>query len=325
MKNPCKQSKQRGISVRVCTKSSNSEASKDSMIDNIKMYAIGVSAIIAHEFAIVGRLKLFGIRDNQDGRIYKYERVFQNLKFTFMPNSDNRLQISNSLQKAATGNNYMPSKLSDLNLILESISMLTGISMDRFKITNMEVGFAFKVPFEIRSFLNNFSYYSTILPTPLKKGIRDYGLKYFLSEYSIKLYDKSWLVKQSGENIKISSNIIRVEVNLKKDKLHNIINSASMLTNENTLNSLYVTLKDMINKIAMLDDIDISHLNKNELMLYFAGGNIEYWNRMKSLNNDAQKYLRKKYRITLDSCIKKNHKQIFINQLEKAFQYFIYN
>lgn len=296
------------------------------MIDHIRMYATSVIAeFITDKSVVVGQLTLFAIRDSRDGNVYKYEREFQNLNFIFFPNSDNRFEISNSLQKSATENNYMPSKLTDLMSVLNSISELTEIGMDKFKITRMEVGFAFQVPFNVMKFLNNFSYYSTILPTPMKKGSRDYGLKYFLSEYSIKLYDKSWHVKQSGENIRIPSNIIRVEITLKKDKLHKIIDSASMLASENTLVSLYTTLRGMINKITILDDVDTSHLNKEDLMLYFAGENIDYWNKMKSLNNDAQKYLRKKYREVVSSCIRNDFKQTLIKCLDEAFEYFMNN
>lgn len=296
------------------------------MIDCIRMYATNVEARKStRDSMIVGDLELFGIRNSRDGMVYKYELEFQNLKFTFIPSDDALLKISNSLQKAATGNNYMPSKLTDLIFVLESITRLTKVSLDRFIITSMEVGFSFRVPFEVTNFLSNFSYYSTTLPTAMKEGVHDYGVKYYLSHYSIKLYDKSWEVRKKGENPNVPLDIIRVEVNLKRTKLHDLVRVASMLGDVNTLKLLYTSLNKMIDKIVILDSVDTSHLDKRDLMLFFAGENIEYWKRMKSLNNDAQKYLRKKYREIINSCVKKDFKQTLLKCLDGAFEYFMNN
>lgn len=296
------------------------------MIDNIKS-AVSISVDDLQyennrEFVKLGQLKFVAVRSKKEGfDILKYECEVRNLLFTIR---DNQLTISNSLHKFAKGNNHSDFKLSELISAIGEIEDLTGISAKFFNIRKLEFGLNISTKNPGTEYLSSFSDFKTREYDKMKSLGFWYGIKYHLSEYNLKIYDKSEHQKRV-EKIKTIPKILRFELQFNKSRAMPETITLEDLKNIQKLKALFLHFIKQINLVNTCVDEDFSLLKPRERELYFAAKNSKFWESEKKLNKSTEKSKRRKYKMLQSKVSPKNIIHEFTDLLTEKFNFLINN
>jgi hypothetical protein len=188
------------------------------MIDNVSLSIDVGECVLAPEkvddVLVVGNLEFFGCRNRRDLRTYTYKAQEANLLFTL---ANQTLRINNSLHKFIAGENYTDFSASQLKTAVEKIEELTGMASEKMLLHTCELALNIETELPANEYLDKFSMYRFKEFDKMRDGSVIYGIKCILSEYSIKIYDKTLQVKlQSGKVI--DRNIMRFEVQYQKSR-----------------------------------------------------------------------------------------------------------
>ena len=225
------------------------------MIDRIKFYITDVDFDSVEE-----RLGLhpYGIAKDES---INYKGKIGHLNVAY---KGTRLEIEGSLHKYAHGNNYDLFTYEEAKVVLVKLSEITGISLDRFIVSSIELGVNLIMNKEPKSYFNilhSYKHNSFIPMSPLKRTNKLMGCKCKLSEYEIKFYDKTFEYIQSEkipvlERGKVPVNILRYEIMLTRKQL--TYNGFKNVTGKNLLSPLHYgkfkrLLKKLFVKIVMTE------------------------------------------------------------------------
>lgn len=241
------------------------------MIDRIIFYIKDVDFD-----SIEGRLGLEPAGIAKDESI-RYTAKLKNLNLTYI---GRRLQIAGSLHKFIKGNNYSLLTYEEAMRALIELSEYVGISLERFVVSQMELGLNISMDKTIGKYLelpHSYKGHPFIYMSPLKGTSQLKGCKCVLSEYTIKFYDKTFEVIKSCKVPKeerdiIPTNMLRYEIALSRKQLKN--EGFMNVTGKNLLSKLhYIRFKKLMNKMfdnVILNDMSINYsfLSEDEIKSY---------------------------------------------------------
>lgn len=192
---------------------------------------------------------------------FKYSSTLNNLKISY---AGRQLRISGSLHKYAKGNNFSLFTYDEAKKVLIELEGIVGIPLERFIVSNIELGLNLEMDKEVMEFLSIFHSYKShdfIPMTPLKGSSKIHGRKCVLSEYIIKVYDKTFESKRNAHirSAEIPTNLLRYEIQLSRKNLKAL--GFTNVTGKNLLSPLHYTrfkrlMKNIFDKIVFDETLD---------------------------------------------------------------------
>lgn len=266
----------------------------------------------------VGNLVLFAVRDPGNNTIVRYQRKVENLMVTL---NHSQLKISNSIHKFIEGENHSDFTFTKLIKSIEKIELLTGIPSNKFKINKLEFAINIQVEQNPTSYLHFFRRYKKYENDKMRHKNQWYGVKWPLTDYALKVYDKTFEVKKNM-GVDIGDNILRFEIQYHRSRVIPDVNTLGDLKDKNVILVIFKDFFKKISKISIFDFEDYSELNSRERELYFAGNNPMFW-RVERLNRNTAKSKRKKFNEIVDKVGTDKIGKFFLLEIEKKFHQLI--
>lgn len=290
-----------------------------SMLDNIKIVAplneIGKLRQDGDGFTYLGKLKLAPVIDKRYYNISKHQTIFENLLITI---DDSEISISNSLHKLVKGNNYSDFTFSELLKAIELIEDITGIAAKEFTLKKLEFALNIETSKPAYKYLEMFSDFKGKEFDKMRWGAFWYGIKYFFTEYALKVYDKTEFAKRKdGETT--GKNILRFEIQYNRQRKIPIVKTLSDLKNSENLKALFKQYIETVDKLNAIGNEDFSKISNRERELYFAGGNSRFWMVEREANRHTAKDKRKHFRKIQQEIIPKDLITGFVTDLTDKF------
>lgn len=291
------------------------------MVDYIKVsadigvcfYELTINFPDVLEFA---NLSLIPIRDTTTFNIIRYECIVDNLRFVIQ---GSKLIISNSLHKFYKNNNYSDFPYSELLQAIKKIERLTGIAADIFTVIKLEFGLNIVTDSTPTSYLTSFGNYKTVRYDKMKKLSSWYGVKYSLSEYAIKAYDKTKETAIRERATSLEKNIFRFEIQYRKQRICPFISTLSDLQNKELIMQIFSDFISKVRKINCDGNEDFKAVKSRDRELFFAGKSEKFWEVEKSQNPHTAKEKKKRYKSILSIVNPTNIIHEFVYQLESKF------
>ena len=293
------------------------------MLDNLKIVASFSDFNLLQKdnsgFIYLGKLILVPVIDKRYYHITKYQTVIENLLFTI---TENEIIITNSLHKFIKGNNYSDLTFSELLNAIELIEEITGINAKEFIIKKLEFAINVITPNPAHQYLERFSNFKGREYDKMRIGAFWYGIKYFFTEYCLKIYDKSELIKRKDKE-NINKNILRFEIQYNRSRKIPIVSNLSELKDPAILKEMFKEFIETIKSIKCNGEEDFSLITPRERELYFAGEVSRFWNVEKALNRNTAKGKIAKYRKIQNKIVPKDLMAGFVNSITEKFNQLI--
>lgn len=270
----------------------------------------------------LGNIVLVAVKCPKTRMITKYKAQIENLHITYMYKTST-IRVSNSIHKFVKGNNYSDLTFSELCYGLGAIEELTGINIEKWRIRKMEIGFNIETKKKGTEYLPLFSTFKNKTPDKMRKDVFWYGVKWFFSEYELKIYDKTGEVKKH-DRVLLNTNILRFEISINRIRKIPVIQLLSDLQNKNTLRALFDFFISEIKRIKTIESVDLSQVSKErDVEMFFAGQNELYWQHQKKINPEGVKKKRNRYLRILNEVSTRNVMNEFLEKLCGKFHKFI--
>lgn len=250
----------------------------------------------------------------------KHQALVKNLLFTL---KGDVLIISNSLHKFHKGNNYSDFSFLDLQVMIREIENLTGINAEYFEIRKLEFALNIETINKPYLYLPMFSDYKgkEFDKMKTKTGFW-YGNKYKLSEYALKVYDKSEMIKRN-EGIKLELNLLRFETEYSRVRKIPNIKTLADLKNKDNLQIIFNELINQVERLNCIGNEDFSNVSSRDREMYFAGQASRFWIAENMLNKETAKDKKKRYKAIQQKVSKKNLIEEFTKKLKQKFSQLI--
>lgn len=292
------------------------------MIDGIKIstpVSFFPSDEVKPKFIKIGALKLIAIENLKSFEIMKYQCEHKNLLFTL---NERELIIANSLHKFIKGNNYSDFSLSELIHAVNEIERITEIPASLFFIKKLEFSLNISVSLAPSEYLNWFSDFKGKEYDRMKANQLWYGIKYFFTEYSLKIYDKQRQVR-IADRVDIHQKLLRFEVVYNRQRKLSVINRLSELREPVKVKEIFSDFIKMIEKLNCTGNEDFSKLRNGDRELYFAAKDPKYWKALKSHNIHTCKTNKKRFKEIQNRINPKDMTLDFVNSLTIKFNQLI--
>lgn len=176
------------------------------------------------KFDVSQLLETLKFEKNEHGSLmlnYKYNNV------SIRMYSENLLRISGSLHKFSKGNNYSLFTYEEAKCTICELSNKLGVPLENFIVTKIELGLNLRVklnPIKYIEAVKRYKKYTFIPMTPYSKTSKIKGCRCKLSEYEIKLYDKTFeFIKSEKVSVKnrsiVPENLLRFEISFSRKQL----------------------------------------------------------------------------------------------------------
>ena len=219
----------------------------------------------------------------RDGKFRYYRVKMDNMIFTLFPD---RLVVNNSWHKFYKGNNYSDYTLEDIEKTIYKISNLIGFDILDADVKKVTYGIVIET--DAKTNYSSWLNYKSTEPAPMIKVAKVYGRKFYLTDFNIKGYDKTYEVR-ANQGLKLEKKLYRVEVEVKNMKHLN-----------KRANPLHIyKVRDLIDyeKVQMLmDDLITKHdtINKDNVYDFDKMSNKDSEALSKLRFGQYKDYLRKK-------------------------------
>lgn len=294
------------------------------MIDNIKIY-INDKDEFERSLKLNALISLNGIFDSSTGvaKEYPLKGKFYNMdvviteKSAFVSGSVHKLYNSILGNEEGNSNDF---SYCEYKTAIRIISEALEINPSATKITNLEFGFNIHVKDSPRTLIDNHVIMLNYKEPNRKSNFRGKGCfkEFQMSDYSLKIYDKSLQYNILDENI------LRVEqkiINRRYLQTKGIFNLADI--NEKTLNILYVNLYKLIGKLTLVDKTEPpTELRLDKKMLFLNGLNTSYWKSEK--DKGGFKYLKRDFEKILNDCSLNSNKFEILDSIRNKYKELLY-
>jgi hypothetical protein len=290
------------------------------MLDNVSLSVDLGSPIIrpvdSRERIIFGNLELAGILNIKDFSSYTYKGKERDLMFTL---SDQTLRINNSLHKFFAGENYSDFTFKHLEYAINEIESLTQIQSNNIKIHTCELALNIETELPGKDYLRMFGLCNFQKASNMMSGKTLYGIKYVFTEYSIKIYDKTEHYKLVYSK-QLTKNILRFEIEYKKSRRLYGLNSLSDILDKMKIESAFNDYFNILKKLKCVQSNNGGLLDRNEMALYYAGKNQDYWNSERLRGKESFKYLKKLYAVAVNKANETDLMPTFLKLLEDKYE-----
>jgi len=231
----------------------------------------------------------------------------------------NKIQLSNSLHKFYKGNNYTDFTHSELIKAIHEICQMFKIEAEYWEIKKMEFGFNILTSKPAKEYLAFFMEYKEREFEKMKHRQIDYGRKCFLTEYALKIYDKSLQCK-AMDSESISNKVLRVEFCYnQKRKLPKQIKTLADLIDKDKFKELFKDLNEAFIKVIYKDEVDFTNSTNEERILFYASLNPDFIKVEKQINKAETKVKRLKIKQLKERFLKKEFKKWFLKALSDKY------
>jgi hypothetical protein len=250
-------------------------------------------------------LKWIPIFNKKTNQVKAYETNVSNLKLELKGNT---ISCNNSLQKWYMGNNYELFTYSAVVKALEKLDSVLPFNVYKANIHYLAVGTVIEE--EAKPILDPWLSLNGKTSIPMLGANKQYGKKFYFTDYNVKGYDKTFEVKTHDRNT-IGKSIFRFELeiytrNLNKRKNFIGIYTVKDLIDKNKFKMLTDELFDKYDKIEKKLSVALSQLNnkEKEVLALFQnqeilkqykidhfetyGNRRKVYNKLKKLSNNKQ-------------------------------------
>ncbi|WP_271856415.1 hypothetical protein [Patiriisocius marinus] len=250
-------------------------------------------------------LKWIPIFNKKTNQVKAYATSVSNLKLEL---KGNIISCNNSLQKWYMGNNYELFTYSAVVKALEKLDSVLPFNVYKANIHYLAVGTVIEE--EAKPILVPWLSLNGKQPIPMLGANKQYGKKFYLTDYNVKGYDKTFEVK-THDRIKLNKPLFRFELEIYTRNLNNRKNSIGIYTVKDLIDKAkYQMLADELlskyDKIEKQQSIPLSQLTnkEKEVLALFQnqeilqqykidhsetyGNRRKVYNRLKKLSNNKQ-------------------------------------
>ena len=232
---------------------------------------------------------------------------------------------NNSLQKWYTGNNYELFTYSQVVKALEKLDSVLPFNVYDAKIHYLAVGTVIEE--EAKPILDTWLSLNGKTPTPMLGANKQYGKKFYLTDYNVKGYDKTFEVK-THDRVKLNKPLFRFELEIYTRNLNKRKNPIGIFTVKDLIDKAkYQMLADELlskyDKIEKQQSIPLSKLTNKEKEVLALFENQEILQQYKIDHSETFSNRRKVYnklkKLSNDKCL------IHIKeQLETSVKYMLF-
>ena len=253
-----------------------------------------------------------------------YKSNFRNLSMRLV---GNQLYITNSLHKLYHGNNYCSFSYGQVCKAIILLDNQLPINIYNAKVLKLSVGIVIKESPQL--VFSKWLYYLGKPFIPMKNYNKTYGAKFYLTDYSIKGYDKTYEVKKHNQ-IQLNDNYFRFEIEGKTKIFNNKTNNIGIYTINDLLDyskykKLGKLLQDKYLQIEKQPKIELSKLNIKQKRLIASITNSEIKDSIRKQHPDTYKKDRKEYKKIIQDCDNSEFQNQVINKLKDQINYSINN
>ena len=246
-----------------------------------------------------------------------YAGVYNGLRVTLLPCK--KIRIENSLHKFYKHNNYSDFSSSEICKAVNIVCSKFSIAAEFWEIKKLELGFNIQTPQAASSYIPLFHSYKGVFFNKVMYGNKLHEMKCFLTEYAIKVYDKTEQLKRQ-EKLNIEKDILRIEICYnKKRKLPKEIETLADLKNSNKIKLLYEDFESMIKKIVFYEGYNLTGASFEDRCLLLASLNSDFWKVNKDLNKRKTKAYKEKLKVLREKYFKKELKQFLLKLLKDKY------
>tara|TARA_R110002033_G_scaffold42885_2_gene84124 strand:+ start:188 stop:1090 length:903 start_codon:yes stop_codon:yes gene_type:complete len=262
--------------------------------------------------------------DSSQPPIYYYVK----LKNLYLKLIGHKLLVSNSLHKLYHNNNYKPFTYSQVVEAFEILNNQLPIKIFDSKIIKLSAGIV--IDEDAQKVVGEWQYFLGKKYTPMKNKNKIYGAKYFLTNYQIKGYDKTFEMKNHNQ-VKLEKPYFRFEIdNCKPNVFNNKTNNIGIYTVKDIVDKekykkLGKMLLDNYIKIKKIPKLDVSTLSIKEKRIYAAINNFEIKESIRKQHPHMYKKDMIKYKNIIEGCDNSIFQNQVINKLQQQINYSINN
>lgn len=295
------------------------------MIDSIGL-SIDIGDIISWpdkvgDKIVFGNLEYIACPNTRDVNICTYKAQPKNLLFKL---SERNLRINNSIHKFHSGENYSDLSLSKLKTAIKEIEYLTCTNSENIKIHTCELALNIETEQPAREYLQLFSLCNYEKAREMIDGTSVYGIKYYFTEYNIKIYDKSMHYSLMYSK-KLKGNILRFEIEYKKSRRLYALSTLADLSDKCKIKDAFDDYFKILQNLSCVQSSDLKLLDSKEMTLYFAGRDSNYWKAEKQRDKEAVRYRRKMYKQIIKKANEKDLMPQFLHCLKLKLQHLLNN
>ena len=264
-------------------------------------------------------------RFNKFGSPTAYYSEINNLKTVIR---GNEFTVTNSLQKFYMGNNYESFTYSQVLDAFERLNNLLPFNIYTAAVKKVAMGAVIQE--DCNLILNSWLSFINKEPFSMLSRNKMYGLKYFLTDYSVKGYNKTTEVKHHND-INLNSESFRFEVEVKRiNNLNNGKDKIGIYTVQDLINpvkyqKLATYLIDKYHRIAKKPIINLNDTSLKEKRLIATFKDFEVLNSIKKNHPDSYKKDRKEYKCLTKKLEDNTFQNQVINKLNQQIQFSINN
>lgn len=254
-----------------------------------------------------------------------YKSDYKNLKLQIF---GDQLIVTNSLHKFYCGNNYKPFSYSQVVKSINYLNSILPIDVYNAKIIKISVGVVINE--NPQKVFNQWQYFLGKEYLPMKNRNKTYGAKFYLTDYQIKGYDKTFEVKNHNQ-VKLEKEYFRFEIdNCKPKVLNNKTNNIDIYTvrdlvDKEKFKKVGKMILDKYITIEKSSKIDLSILNIKQKRLIASITNSEIKENIRKQHPDTYKKDRKEYKKIMQDCDNSEFQNQIIKKLKDQINYSINN
>ncbi len=262
--------------------------------------------------------------DSSQPPIYYFAKV----KNLYLKLIGHQLSVKNSLHKLYHNNNYKPFTYSQVIETFEILNSKLPINVFTSKIIKLSTGIVINE--NPQKIINEWKYFLGKEYSPMKNKNKIYGAKFYLTDYQIKGYDKTFEVKNHNQ-VDLNEPYFRFEIdNCKPKVLNNKTNNIGIHTVNDLLDrKKFKKLGQMVlNKyiqIEKLPKLDLSTLTLKEKRMYASLTNYEVKESIRKQHPHMYKKDRKAYNKMMNNLDNSEFQNQVINKLKDQINYSINN
>ena len=237
-----------------------------------------------------------------------------------------QLYITNSLHKSYYGNNYEPFTYSQ---VIKSIILLDNVlPINIYNSRVIKISAGIVINENPQKVFNEWQYFLGKEYLPMKDRNKTYGAKYYLTDYQIKGYDKTFEVKNHNQ-VKLEKPYFRFEIdNCKPKVLNNKTNNIGIYTvndliDKEKFKKIGKIILDKYIKIEKTPKLDLSSLSIKEKRIYAEITNYEVKESIRKQHPDSYKKDRKEYSKFINRYDNSEFQNQVINKLQQQINYSI--